>query len=64
MENSPKPCGRPSGRMKTAKIEITIEPEIKAEFMELLRAEGKMASVEIGMWIREYIKQSKMENKA
>ena len=46
--------GRPSGRMKTSKIEIAIEPEIKEEFMEILRSEGKKASVEIGSWIREY----------
>lgn len=64
MEKTTKPCGRPSGRMKTAKIEIAIEPEIKAEFMDLLRSEGKMASVEIGLWIREYIKQSKKEQEA
>lgn len=51
--------GRPSGRVKTAKIEIAIEPEIKEEFMELLRQEGKRASSEIGVWIREYIKSRK-----
>lgn len=51
--------GRPSGRMKTAKIEIAIEPEIKEEFMEIIRSEGKKASIEIGVWIREYIKAHK-----
>lgn len=51
--------GRPSGRIKTSKIEIAIEPEIKEEFMEILRSEGKKASVEIGTWIREYIKDAK-----
>ena len=51
--------GRPVGRMKTAKIEIAIEPEIKDEFMELMRQEGKKASSEIGVWIREYIKSRK-----
>lgn len=51
--------GRPSGRMKTAKIEIAIEPEIKEEFMEIIRPEGKKASIEIGVWIREYIKVHK-----
>lgn len=59
MERTSKPCGRPSGRTKTAKIEVTIEPEIKDEFMDLLSAQGKKASVEIGAWIREYIKESK-----
>lgn len=48
--------GRPTGRKKTAKIEITIEPSVKEEFMKILHEEGKMASVEIGIWIREFIK--------
>ena len=62
MENSKaKPSGRPCGRTKTAKIEIAIEPEIKEEFMDLLRTEGKKASVEIGLWIRDYIKRAKRE---
>ena len=52
-------CGRPAGRRKTAKIEISIEPAVKDEFMALLRNEGKTASVEIGLWIREYIKNNK-----
>ena len=38
MDKKVKSCGgRPAGRVKTAKIEITIEPEIKDEFMEILR---------------------------
>lgn len=61
MEKTSKPGGRPCGRIKTAKIEISIEPEIKNEFMEILRSEGKMASVEIGLWIRDYIKEAKKE---
>ena len=56
---SNKISGRPTGRMKTAKIEIAIEPEIKDEFMKLLRSEGKKASIEIGLWIREDIKERK-----
>lgn len=59
---SEKTYGRPAGRVKTAKIEIAIEPEIKKEFMELLRQEGKKASSEIGIWIREYIKSRKEQN--
>ena len=47
-------CGRPAGRIKTAKIEISIEPTVKDEFMTLLRKE------EIGLWIREYIKNNKL----
>lgn len=50
--------GRPAGRRKTAKIEISIEPNVKGEFMSLLREQGKTASVEIGLWIREYIKNN------
>ena len=45
----------------TAKIEISIEPAVKDEFMTLLRNEGKTASVEIGLWIRDYIKNNKLE---
>lgn len=51
-------CGRPAGRRKTAKIEISIEPYVKDEFMKILHDEGKTASVEIGLWIREYIKNN------
>ena len=51
-------CGRPAGRLKTAKIEISIEPSVKDEFMRLLRSEGKTDSVEIGLWIRDYIKNN------
>jgi len=54
-------CGRPAGRIKTAKIEISIEPAVKDKFMTLLRNEGKTASVEIGLWIRDYIKNNKLE---
>ena len=59
---SEKTYGRPAVRVKTAKIEIAIEPDIKEEFMELLRQEGKKASSEIGVWIREYIKNRKEQN--
>lgn len=48
--------GRPSGRTKTAKIEVTIEPDIKDAFMQKLASEGKKASTEIGSWIRDYLK--------
>ena len=51
-------CGRPAGRKKTSKIEVTIEPEVKETFMQLLHQDGKTASVEIGRWIREYIKEN------
>lgn len=54
-------CGRPAGRKKTAKIEVSIEPEIKDKFMTLLHKEGKTASVELCRWIREYIKKDENE---
>ncbi len=59
MEKKDRIYGRPPGKIKTAKIEIAIEPEIKEEFMKLLKEEGKKASIEINMWIREYIKSRK-----
>lgn len=62
MKQKAKSCGgRPAGRKKTAKIEVSIEPEVKQMFMDLLYQEGKTASVEIGRWIREYIKKSSEE---
>ena len=51
--------GRPSGRIKTAKIEISLEPSVKEEFMDLLHSEGKTASVQVGEWIKQYIAASK-----
>lgn len=59
MNNKNSLGGRPPGRKKTAKIEIVIEPEVKSEFMNLMRKEGKMASIEIGTWIKDYIKGMK-----
>lgn len=56
--------GRPAGRIKTAKIEISLEPSVKDEFMSLLHSEGKNASVQIGEWIKEYIAASKNKEAA
>lgn len=56
-------CGRPPGKKKTAKIEVSIEPEVKKKFMELIRNEGKSASVQICQWIRAYIKAGATEEK-
>lgn len=61
--NKENNCGRPTGRRKTAKIEISIEPEIKNEFMEICYEEGVTASNRIYGYIREYIKLHKMEEK-
>ncbi len=62
MKVSTSQCGRPAGRKKTAKIEVVIEPAVKEEFMRIIANEGKTASVEIGCWIRKYIKDMNLEN--
>ncbi len=62
MNKTPSLCGRPSGRKKTAKIEVVIEPEIKEKFMKIISNEGKTASAEIGCWIRKYIKEMNTDN--
>jgi hypothetical protein len=54
-------AGRPRGRKKISKIEVSIEPSIKEEFMSLLSDEGKTASGQICDWIRAYIKKHKTE---
>ena len=61
-DNKKNSGGRPAGRRKTAKIEVSIEPKIKEEFMSLLRKQGKTASVEIGVWIREYLDKYEAKN--
>ena len=54
--------GRPKGRKKTSKIEVSIEPKIKAEFMEMLSEEGLTASGQICNWIREFIRNHEEGN--
>ena len=58
---SKKSAGRPTGRIKTEKIEIAIDPETKKEFMEMVHSNGTTASGLIGMWIHDYIKNSRSE---
>ena len=58
-----KTVGRPVGRIKTAKIEISIDPKVKAEFMEIVHSEGNAASGLIGMWIYDYISNINAERK-
>lgn len=53
--------GRPSGRKKTSKIEVALEPGVKEEFMNLIHKNGGNASVMIGQWINEYIKENREE---
>lgn len=55
--------GRPRGRRKTSKVEILLEPEVKKEFMECLKSEGKCASIEVGNWIKEYIQNYSVTKK-
>lgn len=53
-----KCSGRPPGRKKTAKIEVSIEPKTKEIFFSILQQNGKCASVEICNWIDAFIKSS------
>ncbi len=52
-----KKVGRPSGPIKTSKIEVPIEPKLKETFMELARKNGSNASVEICRMISDYVKK-------
>ena len=60
-KNELKPCGRPPGKRKTAKLEISLEPDIKTAFMDICYEEGTNASVQLYQFIREYIKQHEKE---
>ncbi|MCM3737267.1 hypothetical protein ACFTSE_08470 [Bacillus cereus] len=52
---SDKSVGRPKGKKKTAKIEVTIEPQLKEEFMNMLHKNNEYASIVIRDWIIDYI---------
>ena len=54
--------GRPPGKVKTSKIEIIIEPDLKDEFMSIIHKENQYCSVVIREWIIEYIERNKKEN--
>lgn len=54
---SSKKRGRPAGKIKTSKIEITLEPEIKEQFMQITHENNSYCSVLIREWIIEYIAQ-------
>ena len=47
--------GRPSGKIKTSKIEITVEPELKEQFMSIVHNNNQYCSILIREWIIEYI---------
>ncbi|WP_080847914.1 hypothetical protein [Cytobacillus gottheilii] len=53
--------GRPRGKKKTAKIEITIEPKLKQEFMKSLHENNQYASIVLREWIVDYIKRHGVE---
>lgn len=57
--NKKSSVGRPPGRRKTSKIEVSLEPRVKQEFMQLTHKNGCNASVVIGQWINEYIKKNR-----
>lgn len=54
-----KKRGRPLGKLKTSKIEIIIEPEIKKEFMDIVHNQNEYCSVLIRDWIIEYIERNR-----
>ena len=56
-----KLVGRPKGKKKTAKIEITIEPLIKEAFMNSLHKNNQYASIVLRDWIVDYIKEHGVE---
>ena len=55
--------GRPKGKKKTAKIEITIEPSIKEAFMKSLHENNQYASVVLREWIVDYINEQGVKEK-
>lgn len=58
---SSKKRGRPAGKVKTAKIEITVEPEIKEQFMQIVHENKQYCSVVIREWMVEYIAKNKQQ---
>ena len=62
MGNKSNLGGRPKGRKKTSKIEVSIEPNIKDKFMRIIDVEGMTASGQICNWIRQYIKDHEEAN--
>lgn len=58
---SSKKRGRPAGKVKTSKIEITLEPKIKEQFMQIAHENNNYCSVLIREWIIDYIARNKKE---
>lgn len=59
MKLSSRGPGRPAGKKKTSKLEVSLEPELKSEFMSLLKEENKYCSIVIREWIVNYIIENK-----
>lgn len=51
--------GRPAGEVKTAKIEVKIEPKMKAEFQRIVKQKGSNVSVTVCEFIAEYIRRER-----
>lgn len=51
-------CGRPAGRKKTSKIEVSIEPEVKEVFMQLLHQDGKQHLLRLGVGLENILKRT------
>jgi len=54
--------GRPSGKIKTSKIEITVEPELKEQFMTLVHDNNQYCSILIREWIIDYIARNEKQD--
>lgn len=57
-----KKRGRPSGKIKTSKIEITVEPELKEQFMTLVHDNNQYCSILIREWIIDYIVRNEKQD--
>lgn len=49
--------GRPSGAYKTEKIEIKIQPELKAAFQKHIREKGSNVSSKVCEMIKDYLEK-------
>lgn len=53
--------GRPTGAYKTEKIEIKIQPELKAAFQKHIREKGSNVSSKICEMIKDYLENEGVE---
>ncbi|TQR11655.1 antitoxin [Psychrobacillus soli] len=54
--------GRPSGKIKTSKIEIIVEPDLKEQFMTLVHSNNQYCSILIREWIIDYIDRNNKQD--